>query len=230
MSCNSPIQKKHVDLLLKNGGKLEDIECPNCNRKCVYFRGPNMSKHQAESKMWIGEIWKTSKHQSVSVRKIRKKVISGFQHNGMPVVERGDSVYLWVFDRVKEVCKWEAVGYSRHAYMANYQYTRKHAIGDWTFCITSKRKHADCVEFEAKFSGENDRQISDFSTVIAEAGKFGFNATAEFLSEQVKNIREGFKQNRFLPDGSGEVFSPIRDNGIIFRFQKITDKSTEYIA
>jgi hypothetical protein len=70
----------------------------------------------------------------------------------------------------------------------------------------------------------------DFSAVISQVKKYGFNVTAEFLSEQVVIIRSEFKQNRFLPDRSGQVFSPNHWNGMQFRFSSICDTDSEYIC
>lgn len=107
-------------------------------------------------------------------------------------------------------------------------------VGNWSFC---KLKSGD---FQAKYDCDNcdiweytfqGRQWTEnFTEVIAEAKKHGYNVTAEFLKNQVEIIDRGFKQNWFLPDRSGQVFSPIDDNGIIFRFAPITTDSTEYVC
>lgn len=91
--------------------------------------------------------------------------------------------------------------------------------------MEAKKKNSQIELFSAK---QVDKIVS-FAPVIAEAAKYGFNVTAEFLSEQVKNIELSFKQNRFLPDGSGQVFSPIKDNGTVFRFSKIDNNAKEYV-
>lgn len=103
-------------------------------------------------------------------------------------------------------------------------------VGNWSFC---KLKSGG---FQAKYDCDNSdlwddagvNIIEDFSEVIAEAKKHGYNVTAEFLKNQVEIIVRGFKLNRFLPDFSGQVFSPIDDNGIIFCFLPITEDSREY--
>ena len=107
-------------------------------------------------------------------------------------------------------------------------------IGNWSFC------KLESGEFQVKYDCDNGdirefkyprlEWTEDFSEVVEEAKKNGYNVDAEFLKEQVEIILRAFKQNRFLPDRSGQVFSPIDDNGIIFRFAPITQDSTEYVC
>lgn len=102
-------------------------------------------------------------------------------------------------------------------------------VGNWRF------QTAESGEFQATFDYDNSdwydmKDAEDFSAVISEAKKHGYNVDAEFLKDQVKIILHGRKQNRFLPDRSGAVFSPISNNGIMFRFAPITENSREYIC
>lgn len=101
-------------------------------------------------------------------------------------------------------------------------------IGDWRFCAAKSGEFN--VSFDYEISDWDDRNNAEiFNAVIAEAKKHGYNVDAEFLNEQVVIILRGFKQNRFLPDRSGAVFSPISCNGIIFRFASI-EGQTEYVC
>lgn len=105
-------------------------------------------------------------------------------------------------------------------------------VGNWSFF------KMESGEFQAKYDCDNgDIQeykypclewTEDFSEVIAEAKKNGYNVDAEFLKEQVETILCGYKVTRFLPDRSGQVFSPVDANGIIFRFSPIAEDSREY--
>lgn len=114
------------------------------------------------------------------------------------------------------------------------EYEAKHGIyhvGDWRFFITENG------EFQATYDRDKYDMFDeignvkeDFSAVIAEAKKHGYNVDAVFLNDQVMFLDRGFKLNRFLPDRSGQVFSPIVDNGIIFRFAPITADSREYVC
>lgn len=103
-------------------------------------------------------------------------------------------------------------------------------IGNWSFSLSEEGDF--CVKFDYENSDwDNMRDKEDFSAVITEAKKHGYNVDAEFLKEQIEIILlEDLKQNRFLPDKSGQVFSPIGCNGIIFRFSPITEESIEYIC
>lgn len=107
-------------------------------------------------------------------------------------------------------------------------------IGNWSFHkMENGGLHAiyDCDNGDIReFKYPDLEWTEDFSEVVAEAKKNGYNVDAEFLKEQTEIILRGFKQNRFLPDRSGQVFSPIDDNGIIFRFAPIEDDSTEYVC
>lgn len=101
--------------------------------------------------------------------------------------------------------------------------------GNWRFQL------AKSGEFCVAFNYDNSdwyymRDTEDFSAVIGEAKKHGYNVNAEFLKDQIENILDGFKQNRILPDRSGAVFSPIRDNGIVFRFAPVTESTQEFIG
>lgn len=103
-------------------------------------------------------------------------------------------------------------------------------VGDWRFYTNSNGEfcamynYVDSDRFAMADRGE------DFSAVIAEAKKHGYNVDAEFLKCMVEFIDCGFQQNRFLPDRSGQVFSPIGLNGIQFRFCPITDDARESVC
>lgn len=99
-------------------------------------------------------------------------------------------------------------------------------VSDWRFV------HNDDGSLFAQYNRSRRRCFLEesFVDVITEAGKVGFNVDADFLRRQVWLINAGYKLNRFLPDGSGQCFSPIRDNGIIFTFSKIDANSEEYVC
>lgn len=100
--------------------------------------------------------------------------------------------------------------------------------GDWRFCAAPGGVLN--VFFNYEISDWDDRNNAGiFDAVIAETQKHGYNVDAEFLHDQVAIIQHGFKQNRFLPDRSGAVFSPISCNGIFFRFTPIEGQK-QYIC
>lgn len=102
-------------------------------------------------------------------------------------------------------------------------------VGNWRFLLTERGEF--CVSFDYDISDWYDMEDKeDFSAVIMEAKKHGYNVNAEFLATQVSTIMSGYKQERFLPDRSGRVFSPIKENGIQFRFLPIGEDSTEYVC
>lgn len=103
-------------------------------------------------------------------------------------------------------------------------------VGDWRFCTIESGEFCAMYNYDNTDRFEMQERGEDFSAVIAEAKKHGYNVDAEFLKEQVAIIDYGYKQNRFLPDRSGQVFSPIGCNGIQFRFLPIAADSREYIA
>lgn len=97
--------------------------------------------------------------------------------------------------------------------------------------IFEERNGEFCVKFAHDISRWRELKNAEiFAVVIAEAKKHGYNVDAEFLFDQVEFIMTGFKQNRFLPDRSGAVFSPISLNGIQFRFAPITEDQQEYVC
>lgn len=102
-------------------------------------------------------------------------------------------------------------------------------VGNWSFCLYEDGEF--CVKFDYENSDwYNMRDKEDFSSVITETKKHGYNVNADFLKDQIEFILLDYKQNRFLPDNSGQVFSPIGCNGIIFRFSPITEDSKEYVC
>lgn len=103
-------------------------------------------------------------------------------------------------------------------------------VGDWRFYPNENGEFCAMYNYENSDRFEMQERGEDFSAVIAEAKKHGYNVDAEFLKEQVEIIDHGYKQNRFLPDRSGAVFSPIYCNGIKFLFTPITDDIREYIC
>lgn len=88
-----------------------------------------------------------------------------------------------------------------------------------------------CVKFAHDISLWREIKNDEiFAAVITEAKAHGYNVDADFLFDQVEFIMAGYKLNRFLPDRSGAVFSPISMNGIQFRFAPITEKQQEYVC
>ena len=227
ISCNHGVQISGVRSALESGKALEDLECPFCKAKTIYFRGKNLGTKGEKP------FWNFLNHKSITVRRFRQFVVSGKTFNGMPFVERDGLVYAWDvsrnWDNWRKEWKWECLVSSRSAYMKKYKYRRDYELAGWNFDIQAARKNKAVEEFSVRLIGEEQENL-DFAPVIQEAAKYGFNATEDFLQEQVNIIRQGFKQNRFLPDRSGAVFSPIRDNGIVFRFAKITEETPEYVC
>ena len=215
MYCGAGIAATQID----NALKMEEIECPKCGEKTVFFRGKSLKKSETPD-------WKYDVPKAVVVRKFRQKAISGELFNGMPFVERDGIVWVWKNSGYYGSWKWIPCVRTREEFVKNYRYCRSYVIDGWRFEVEAKKKNSEIELFSAKQIGEN----ANFAPVIAEAAKYGFNVTAEFLFDQVKNIELSFKQNRFLPDGSGQVFSPIKDNGTIFRFSKIDNNAQEYVV
>lgn len=103
-------------------------------------------------------------------------------------------------------------------------------VGDWRFYTNKNGEFCAIYNYDETNRFEMEERGEDFSAVIAEAKKHGYNVDAEFLKNMVEFTDCGFKQNRFLPDRSGQVFSPIGANGIQFRFAPITDDAREYVC
>lgn len=100
-------------------------------------------------------------------------------------------------------------------------------VGDlWRF---RKEDNALIAMFNYEEKDLRDEK-ADFSAVIDEARRHGYNVDEFFLLAQLVIIRNGYKQSRFLPDRSGKVFSPICDNGVVFEFSAIAENDSEYIA
>lgn len=204
--------------------------CPKCGKRTIAPRGKNHGEFLDRPPRVDISWWLHGRPKSVIVRNYRKKIAAGETLNGMPLIERDGIVWGWDDWSFDKRYAWHALTVTRSAFVAEYKYIRSFERGKWRFCITAARKGGEIQELEVKFDTRRKLRNVDYPPVIAEAAKWGFNVTADFLSEQVKNINYGFKQNRFLPDGSGAVFSPIRDNGIQFRFAPIGADDREYIA
>jgi hypothetical protein len=158
-------------------------------------------------------------------------------YNGKPLIIKDGYIFVWgnhkgrltgkKEDYYKRICKTAA------EYL-KIGSARSYIVGEWSISFIRKYGKVKDVDFifrgnrEYDFLGKADDY--DISPVICEAKKFGFNVDADFMKRQLELIINGFKVNRFSPDGSCSVFSPIRDNGIIFRFAPIAQDEEEYIA
>lgn len=171
--------------------------------------------------------------ECVNIRKVQKFMRAGKLFNGKPIREIDGYFYVWKRNyklctlRWKYVWEWTPVICTAKEYLKK-GYRRNYSVGKWRFAWESKNKKAEIGELSAMFNGSKD-QI-DFFPVIEEAKKRGYNVDEEFLKNQYEFVYRGYKVNRFLPDHSGGVFSPIFENGVIFRFYKITENSSEYIC
>lgn len=171
--------------------------------------------------------------ECVNIRKVQKFMRAGKLFNGKPIKEIDgyfyvwERTYKWGLLRYKHVWEWTPVICTAKEYLKK-GYCRSYSVCGWRFTWKSKNKKSEIGELSAMFNGSED-QI-DFFPVIEEAKKRGYNVDEEFLKNQYEFVYRGYKVNRFLPDHSGGVFSPIFENGVIFRFYKITENSSEYIC
>lgn len=231
LHCNSSIRKHLIDKQLNAGIPLEMVKCPECGKEFVAERGPTLKKWQVHHPDWHDKIWRYfGAPEAVSVRNFRKLVVSGQLFNGMPLIERGDHVWKWDYNQILKCWNWKPLAKTRAAFIRNYMYKRTYSIDYWQFEVVAKHKNSEAHQINVALDRKEKWKDLDFSAVIAEVKKYGFNVSAEFLSEQAANIRTGVKQNRFLPDRSGQIFSPIHLNGMQFRFSSICDTDSEYIC
>lgn len=168
----------------------------------------------------------------VLVRKIAKLHRSGEPVHGKPVKKENGYFYVWT--RSGGYLDWIPIVCTPEAYFKRDR-ERSYTVGKWRFTTIQRNKKAPVKELVAKLMESEKMPLYasdtiDYTAVIAEAAKYGFNADRDFLKEQVDNINYGFKQNRTLPDGSGTVFSPINANGIVFRFAPVTADTQEYVC
>jgi hypothetical protein len=175
--------------------------------------------------------------ECVRIRKCQNFMRAGNTYNGKQLIVKNGYIFVWEkqkrwFDKKKEgryiaICK-TAAEYLKIGSIRSY------IVGEWS--INFIRKYGKVKEVDFIFRGNREYDFLgkaddyDISQVICEAKKYGFNVDTDFMKRQLEFIINGFKVNRFSPDGSCSVFSPIRDNGIIFRFAPIAQDEEEYIA
>lgn len=170
----------------------------------------------------------------VLVRKFAKLHRSGELVHGKPVKKENGYFYMWNRSGGVGHFDWMPIVCTPTEYFKRDR-KRSYTVDKWSFTTIQSNKKAPVKELVAKLM-ESEKlplfasDMINYTAVIAEAAKFGFNADKAFLMEQVDNINYGFKQNRILPDGSGAVFSPIDANGIVFRFAPVTADSQEYVC
>ena len=231
LNCNSDIRKHLIDKQLSAGFTLEMVKCPECGKEFVAERGPTLKKWQVHCPAWFDESWRVfGTPEAVSVRNFRKLVIGGQLFNGIPLIERGDYVWKWYYNSVRKCWHWVAFVKTRTAFVKNYLFKRTYRLDYWEFGVVAAHKNSEVQQINVALDRREKWKNLNFSAVIAEVKKYGFNVTADFLAEQVAGIRAGFKQNRFLPDRSGQVFSPIHLNGLKFTFTPIAQGDKEYIC
>lgn len=165
----------------------------------------------------------------VLVRKFAKLHRNGDLVHGKPVKKENGYFYMWNRSGGVGHFDWLPIVCTPAEYFKRDR-ERSYTVDKWSFTTIQSNKKAPVKELVAKLMESEFAGGIDYTAVVAEAAKYGFNVNKAFLAEQIKNIRNGFKQNRFLPDRSGAVFSPIRDNGVIFRFQPIKDGDQEYVC
>lgn len=163
--------------------------------------------------------------ECVNIRKCQKFMRAGHTFNGKPLIVKDGHICGWEKNEVWKKWQYAPIAKTASEYLKMGK-LRKYEVGDWS--VRLLRSKGQVKELDFYFMGNTEQY--DFSPVIDEAKKHGFNVDAEFLADQVENILAGYKQNRFLPDRSGEVFSPIRANGCVFRFARIMEDSKEYVG
>ena len=232
LNCNSSIRKHLVDKQLNAGISIEMVKCPECGKEFVAERGKKVERWNIHRPHWRDKTWSNDycMHEAVSVRNFRKLVVSGQLFNGMPLIERGDHVWKWDYNSIRKCWNWKPLVKTRSAFLRGYIYKRTYSIAYWTFEVVAAHKNSEAQQINVALDRQEKWKDLDFSAVITEVKKYGFNVSTEFLSEQVENIRTGVKQNRFLPDRSGQIFSPSYLNGMQFRFSRICDTDSEYIC
>lgn len=170
----------------------------------------------------------------VNIRKCKQFIREGRLFNGKPMVEKDGAFWVWqkafrlTNSGWRKAYKWDALICSQSEYLKK-GYIRNYTIENWLFQRHSVSKNAKNGSLYVQFKGKKTENL-DFSVVIVEAKKRGFNVEADFLKKQVEIIQAGYKQLRYLPDCSGCVFSPIYCNGIIFEFSAIKEDVPEYIV